>query len=303
MFLATALRRIARGTLASLSRGAFFAFIVVWDIALVLVNLVAFKRKVGHVTPKGHPGAGGVWPEYIPPRAGDSRCACPALNAMSNHGILPRNGRNIPFRELPGKVRATYNFSPTFSLFVPRYMASILGRSFSKDTLNLSDIDVHNGIEHDASLTREDTYHAKSQALPLPALVAALLRSATGPPQPGHTLAEDELAGSESKSGKDTPELEGPPYADRRREARATNPQYSQSFNAKMFGTSNASGLTTIFGGRMDDIRVFLAEERLPAGWESRVREPMGLTFGAFNVTAIRVELGIEEEVRGPAVP
>jgi len=57
-----------------------------WDFGLVLVNAVTPSRKIGHVTPEGTPGAGGKWPEYVPPKESDSRCSCPALNAMANHG-------------------------------------------------------------------------------------------------------------------------------------------------------------------------------------------------------------------------
>lgn len=53
-------------------------------------------------------------------------------------------------------------------------------------------------------------------------------------------------------------------------------------------------------GGRLRDIHTFLTEERLPEGWESRVRDQMGLTFLAFNHTVLRVELGIKEEVDQP---
>jgi Peroxidase, family 2 len=80
-------------------------------------------------------------------------CSCPFDAAFP--GILPRDGRNITFRELTGKVRATYNFSPSFSLYVPRYIAHVLNRSYNTGTFDLSDIDVHNGIEHDASLLRK----------------------------------------------------------------------------------------------------------------------------------------------------
>jgi hypothetical protein len=107
-------------------------------------------------------------------------------------------------------VRATYNFSPTLSLIVPRYMARILNRSYDTGRFNLSDIDVHNGFEHDASLVRmlsikslqflthltnpaspptlrnnnigRDTHHQSDQGLPDGQLVASLLKCATGPP-------------------------------------------------------------------------------------------------------------------------
>jgi hypothetical protein len=70
-------------------------------------------------------------------------------------GILARDGRNIAFKEVSRLARSTYNFSPTFCLYVPRYMAHILNRSYSSGHFDLEDIDVHNGIEHDASLVRK----------------------------------------------------------------------------------------------------------------------------------------------------
>ncbi len=88
VFIVTALRRIGRGALSKVFDGTFFLGLMGWDFSLFLVNVITFKRKVGRVTPKGQPGEGGVWPEYIPPQEGDSRCSCPALNAMANHGLL-----------------------------------------------------------------------------------------------------------------------------------------------------------------------------------------------------------------------
>lgn len=58
------------------------------DTLITLLNLVLPKRKIGHVVPKGHPGFEGQWPEFIAPKEGDSRCSCPAINSMANHGQL-----------------------------------------------------------------------------------------------------------------------------------------------------------------------------------------------------------------------
>jgi hypothetical protein len=192
----TALRRIGRGAYSKLFQGAFFIYLMLWDLSLCIINLFTFKRKVGHVTPHGHPGEGGAWPEYIPPKEGDSRCSCPALNAMANHGPYPlpsfsalspplppsppqppltaharslsprfvrsldaglisRDGRDISFRDVSAQIRSTYNFSPSFCLYVPRHIARILDRSYTTGRFDLADIDVHNGIEHDASLVRK----------------------------------------------------------------------------------------------------------------------------------------------------
>jgi hypothetical protein len=57
----------------------------------------------------------------------------------------------------------------------------------------------------------------------------------------------------------------------------------------------SASTFLTIFGGRVDDLRVILLEERLPEGWESRVRKPYGLTILTLNLIILPMELGIRE--------
>jgi hypothetical protein len=318
VFILTALRRLGRGTYSRLFEAAFYVGFMSWDFSLAIINLFTFKRKIGRVTPKGKPGEGGVWPEYIPPREGDSRCSCPALNAMANHGIISRDGRNLSFKELSGQVRSTYNFSPSFCLYVLRFIAHILNRSYTSGRFDLADIDVHNGIEHDASLVRRDTFHQFNQGFPDGGLVAALLKSATGPPKMGsHSASQGHLPPNESpyfhaaahvaKAMADFDMDRTLTSADltrqlgeRRREAQGNNAQYSQDTGHKMFGSSNGSTLLTIFGGRLRDIHTFLTEERLPEGWESRVRDQMGLTFLAFNHTVLRVELGIKEEVDQP---
>ena len=70
-------------------------------------------------------------------------------------GIIPRSGRGIKFSEVPKHIHATYNFSPSFCYYACHYAARILNKSYSRDTFDLEEINLHNGIEHDASLTRE----------------------------------------------------------------------------------------------------------------------------------------------------
>jgi hypothetical protein len=41
----------------------------------------------------------------------------------------------------------------------------------------------------------------------------------------------------------------------------------------------------------VDDLETILTEERIPDGWESRIRNRKGLTMSRFNVTAMRVEI------------
>jgi hypothetical protein len=74
-------------------------------------------------------------------------------------GILPHSGRGISFVELNKAVRANYNFAPSFCWFVPNYIANVLDRDYDTGTFDLEDLSVHNGIEHDASITSKNFGH------------------------------------------------------------------------------------------------------------------------------------------------
>jgi len=260
------------------------AAVFVWDFSLTLLNLVTPNRKIGHVVPEGHPGAGRVWPEYVAPKEGDSRCSCPVLNAMANHGILPHDGRNISFKELNKSIRATCNFAPTFCFFVPNFAANMLNKSYSKDTFDLAELDLHSesGIEHDASLTREDLYFQPNQGVPHLPYVKELLESATGKDKEGNVIL--------------TPADLSRISSIRRAEARAKNPEFSLTEFHKIFGSSNSSTLLTIFGGRQRDLEPLLMKERIPEGWEPRIMARYGLTMITFNRIVFKVESGIDEK-------
>jgi len=228
--------------------------------------------------------AGGDWPEYIAPGDGDSRCSCPALNAMANHGLLPRDGKNITFKQMGAQIRVTYNFASTFCFFVPNFAANMLSKSYGKDTFDLAELDLHNesAIEHDASLTRQDKALVESQAKPHIPFVDELLACATGKDSEGNPiLTLKDLAAYSSK---------------RRVDARASNPEFTLSTFHKLFGSSNSATLLTIFGGRVRDLQSVLIEERLPEGWQSRVRNRWGLTFASFNLVVFPLEFSINEK-------
>ncbi|RVD83968.1 uncharacterized protein DFL_005736 [Arthrobotrys flagrans] len=255
-------------------------FVFQWDFALFLLNMVTPDRKEGQVVPAGCPGHNLSWPEYVPPKEGDSRSACPMLNAMANHGILPHDGRNITFVELNHKIRQTFNFAPTFCFFVPKFAADFLNRSYWKDKFDLEEISKHNAIEHDASLTRQDAALVPDQAKPDLKLVHDLLAEATGKMADGSArLTIPDLSRALSK---------------RRVDARKTNKDYSESFFHNIFGSSNSSTMLTLFGGSINDLTPMLTEERFSEHWEPRVRSRFGLTMAKFNLTVLPVEKGID---------
>ncbi|KAJ7109647.1 putative chloroperoxidase [Mycena crocata] len=262
-------------------------YIVIYDFFLAMFNLCTPNLKVGSVVPHGNPGAGGKWPEFVPPRKDDSRSPCPALNALANHGVLPHDGRNIKFTELTHVARTVYNFAPTFARFVPSLMADLLLKDYSTDTCDLADIKLHNGIEHDASLTRQDTAFDPDQDKPCIPFITELLECATG-------KAED---GTPMLTASDLSRYSGK----RRSEARANNPDFTPlDLSHRLAASANTSGFLVIFGGKVTDLELFLKEERIPEGWESKMRSRMGLTFLDFNRTILKGERAIREE---PSIP
>ncbi|KAF9011784.1 hypothetical protein BDQ17DRAFT_1387380 [Cyathus striatus] len=239
-------------------------------MSLTLVNLISPSRKIGHVTLEGHPGAGGKWPEYIPPKEGDSRCSCPALNAMANHGVpSSSDGKNIGFKEMGDGIRQTYNFSPTFCWFVPNYAAEMLKRSYKKDTLTCLTLTFITALNTTLLLpVREDSAIVPDQSKPHVPYIKELLSYATGKDSEGNAiLTPADLARYSSK---------------RRADARASNPDFTLAFIHKMFGSSKPESI--------------LIDERIPDGWESRIRKPLGLTMTTFNRTVFRVEMGTNEK-------
>ncbi|KAG6816634.1 hypothetical protein H0H87_004481 [Tephrocybe sp. NHM501043] len=273
--------------MASVVKLPTFLAVAAWDIGLTLINLLTPKRKVGKVTPSGHPGEDGKWPEFIPAQEGDSRCSCPALNAMANHGLIPRDGKNISFVELNHTINSTFNFAPSFCYFVPTYAANMLGKNYKTDTFDLAELDLHNGIEHDASLLRRDLHFEPNQATIHVPYVKELIAAATGKDGDGNPiLTIPDLSLISSK---------------RRAEARAENPEFTLDKFHKTFGSANSSTLLTIFGGRAKDLETVLLEERLPDGWESRIRETKGLTLITFNKVVSKVEKLIDESKFAPA--
>jgi len=86
--------------------------------------------------------------------------------------------------------------------------------------------------------------------------------------------------------------------AKRRAEARAENPEYSESMFHNMFGSANSSTMLTIFGGRVDDLRPMLTEERFSENWQPRIRSKYGFTMAAFNGTVLPVEMGVKKKLK-----
>lgn len=88
------------------------------------------------------------------PAQGDLRGPCPALNALANHGFLPRDGRNITQAAL---IKATAAVNLSTEVTIGLFLAALKTSSDpASGAFTLEDLKKHNFIEHDGSLSRAD---------------------------------------------------------------------------------------------------------------------------------------------------
>jgi Peroxidase, family 2 len=92
---------------------------------------------------------------WSPAGPGDVRSPCPGLNSMANHAILPHNGKGLTVPMLVTAMEDTYNLTPELATFF-----AVAGLLTTHNPLslsfNLDNLDLHDYIEHDASLSRQD---------------------------------------------------------------------------------------------------------------------------------------------------
>ncbi|KAL0567762.1 hypothetical protein V5O48_014231 [Marasmius crinis-equi] len=87
------------------------------------------------------------------PSEGDSRSPCPWINALANHGYLPRNGKNISIPAMLDAVEDVFNVAPEVVVLFAKLS---VGCSKQFNSFDLGDTALHGCIEHDASISRAD---------------------------------------------------------------------------------------------------------------------------------------------------
>jgi hypothetical protein len=92
---------------------------------------------------------------YKKPSATDQRSPCPAFNALANHGYLPRDGITPVANELVASLfEDIFGFDPKGIKYLLKKAAELNVGDGS--TINLVQLRLHNAIEHDVSLFRDD---------------------------------------------------------------------------------------------------------------------------------------------------
>ncbi|KAH8801237.1 Chloroperoxidase [Flagelloscypha sp. PMI_526] len=99
--------------------------------------------------------------DWQQPGPDDIRGPCPGLNALANHGFLPRDGKNIHITDIVTAMNDHLGIASDFGL-IQVAGAGVRGAISIIDNLGLglksfqTLTDSHNQIEHDASFTRDD---------------------------------------------------------------------------------------------------------------------------------------------------
>ncbi|KAF7358739.1 hypothetical protein MSAN_01212900 [Mycena sanguinolenta] len=87
------------------------------------------------------------------PTATDVRSPCPGLNTLANHGYLPRSGKNL---SIPMMLQAALDgFNVGSDSIIQAAKFGLLSGD-APTTLDLDALRLHNLIEHDASISRQD---------------------------------------------------------------------------------------------------------------------------------------------------
>ncbi|KAJ6507487.1 Chloroperoxidase [Mycena vulgaris] len=131
---------------------------------------------------------------FIPAVNSDKRSPCPALNALANHGYIPRSGTDIKFSHLLHAVQNVYNLSLPLALLLTlvgyltcaKFSLGVnsnahggyLWRLAPSWTLDLADLSARgwSKIAHDASFVHPSGIPSHA---PDPVLLASLLSAAS----------------------------------------------------------------------------------------------------------------------------
>jgi hypothetical protein len=184
------------------------------------------------------------------------RSPCPGLNALANHGHIPRSGKNVTHEVLGEALMSVFNFDSNLT----QTLLNQVPTTFSLDIISR-----HNVLEHDASLVHTDEYFGGD------------------PVNVNQTMVEDLL--SRSLDGKTLGVTEvGTIRKDRLTECRANNPECVFGANQTTFSYLEAAVFIVGCGGNVNEsvtveaAHSFVWDERIPDNY-TKSAEPITLSF------------------------
>ncbi|OWY96094.1 Chloroperoxidase [Phytophthora megakarya] len=190
------------------------------------------------------------------------RSPCPGLNALANHGYLPRNGQNIEKGALKAAIMSVFNVANDTATVQVNPVPEV----FSLDYLGQ-----HILPEHDASMVRTDVYFGHD------------------PMEVNITLADDMLARADEHGNINT-SVVAQIRKDRVTLCETINPECTFGDDEKQTAFLQAALLLKVLGRgdfiSVDHARSFLVEEKIPSDYV-KSEEPVSVAA----LTAKYVEL------------
>eukprot|EP01111_Echinosteliopsis_oligospora_P018494 TRINITY_DN851_c0_g1_i1.p1 TRINITY_DN851_c0_g1~~TRINITY_DN851_c0_g1_i1.p1 ORF type:complete len:261 (+),score=72.41 TRINITY_DN851_c0_g1_i1:27-785(+) len=238
--------------------------------SLVVLGLLCFVEI--RAWPSYALEGGLVTGEWAPPGPGDVRGPCPALNTLANHGFLPRNGQNITAANLTSALEEVLNIS---SVLANTLSDAAVHTDGTDGQLSLDQLDNHETIEHDASMTRLDFYFGDNHDLNQD-LFEGLLASSTD----GVVVTEDDFAAWQSH---------------RQADSRLSNPTFTFGLKQETAACGEPALFLAVFGqydqatetynASIDHIKSVFGQEKLPEVWTTAKGEVTTLQVGALSLS------------------
>ncbi|KAF2867833.1 Chloroperoxidase, partial [Massariosphaeria phaeospora] len=219
---------------------------------------------------------------------GDVRSPCPALNSLANHGILPRDGKNLTVPLLVARMNAALNISNELGTIVAS-AALLTSSNPASGTLNLDDLKKHGFIEHDGSLSRRDTALNGEEQDFSPVIFEEFLGYFSGATDITFALAAKARWGRIQTERARNPEFTYGPAA-------RFNSYVESSIYLQLLRKAETGTVPLAF------IKIFFSQERLPydEGWRP-VNNQNGFTLASdiLQLSLNTPEEGPEDEVHG----
>ncbi|KAJ3543178.1 heme-thiolate peroxidase [Fusarium decemcellulare] len=241
----------------------------------ILSLMLAFTPGYGSGSSSGSSAPA---PEWHPARPGDFRGPCPMMNTLANHGFLPRDGKNLTQEVVVSGLKRGINLHE--ALGTQMFKQSIIANPEPNATFfTLDQLNRHNVLEHDSSLSRLDAYFGNNHAF------NQKVFDTTKAYWTAETVDTKMLA-----NGK----------LFRQIQSRSTNPNYTFTSRTDTFSMGELAAPVLVFGDKATAtvprnlMEYFFENERLPTelGWQKKknpvmvedVMQMLGVVHNATNI-------------------
>ncbi|KAK1491857.1 hypothetical protein CTAM01_10180 [Colletotrichum tamarilloi] len=191
--------------------------------------------------------------EWTPAGPDDFRGPCPMMNTLANHGFISHDGKNLTKDVVVKGLQDGLNFGTDLGTLMFN-MALIANPEPNATFFTLDQLNVHNVLEHDASLSRTDAAFGNNHVF--------------------NQSIFDESRAYWTKDTLDAQQLANSKLA-RQVTSRAFNPNYTFTATVENFSLGEVAAPIIVFGdmtaGTVNKtlVEYFFQNERLPAelGW------------------------------------